>query len=78
MTVPPDRVDLVELSQAEDPARRMSRRQALLALAAAGQGTQASDSPPLLPHGLDVMRWLLSADPELAAPVSGRRWTRDA
>ena len=41
MTVPPDRVDLVELPQAADPTRRMTRRQALLALAGAGSALAA-------------------------------------
>ena len=49
-----------------------------LALAPGGQVEQAASAPPVLPHGLAVMRWLLSADPYLVAPVSGRRWTRDA
>ncbi|WP_374602377.1 beta-ketoacyl synthase chain length factor [Arenimonas sp.] len=58
--------------------RRPAADESALALAPAGQGRPAPASVPLLPHGLDVMRWLLSTDPELAAPVSGRRWTRDA
>ena len=58
--------------------RRPQEGEAALSLAPAGQGAQAAGAPLLLPHGLDVMRWLLSADPTLVAPVSGRRWTRDA
>lgn len=58
--------------------RRPQDGETALALAPGGQGMQAASAPPVLPHGLDVMRWLLSADPCLVAPVSGRRWTRDA
>jgi hypothetical protein len=34
-------------------------------------------APRLLPHGLDVLRFFLAGDAALAAPASGRRWTRD-
>ncbi|GAB2655653.1 beta-ketoacyl synthase chain length factor [Arenimonas aestuarii] len=52
--------------------------EAALSLAPGGEGASAPTRPPLLPHGLEVMRWLLSGDPSLSAPVSGRRWNRDA
>ena len=58
--------------------RQPQEGETALALAPGGQGALAASAPPVLPHGLDVMRWLLSADPYLVAPVSGRRWTRDA
>ncbi len=58
--------------------RRPAKDEAALSLAPAQEPPQSPCSPSVLPHGLDVMRWLLSADPCLVAPVSGRRWTRDA
>ena len=58
--------------------RQPQEGETALALAPGGQGALAASAPPVLPHGLDVMRWLLSADPYMLAPLSGRRWTRDA
>ena len=78
MSYPLRRDEIVDVTALRAMLEASPGKAAQAILAAAGQGTQASASPLLLPHGLDVMRWLLSADPELAAPVSGRRWTRDA
>lgn len=58
--------------------RRPGEGEAALALAPAQEDAQTPPAPTLLPHGLEVLRWLLSADPCLVAPLSGRRWTRDA
>ncbi|GGA74628.1 3-oxoacyl-ACP synthase [Arenimonas soli] len=58
--------------------RRPGEGEAALSLGPAGEGAQAASAPALLPHGLDVMRWFLSGEPDLVAPVSGRCWNRDA
>lgn len=73
MTVPPERVELEELPQAGDAARQLSRRQALLALAAAGSALAAG---PLLAPLVQVHGESDPADPTHAGetPLPPRRW----
>jgi molybdopterin-containing oxidoreductase family iron-sulfur binding subunit len=70
MTVPPDSADLAELPQVTDSARGMSRRQALLSLAAAGTALAAG---PLVGT---IVRASDPADPTHAGqePLPPRRW----
>jgi molybdopterin-containing oxidoreductase family iron-sulfur binding subunit len=70
MTVPPDRADLAELPQVADSAGGMSRRQALLSLAAAGTALAAGPLVGTLVRASDP------ADPTHAGeePLPPRRW----